>query len=252
MSNDGLVSTWLIRAGALLIAGAAAWWSLAVLPVFACVNAPKQISERLLYDDHFKASSLLGVSADLDLPIEFGWVSPEWQRARAIISLYDREEILRAGGSDFDKKLLIAYDAAEASLRLNPNDAFLWMMLFSLENDRRGFDVQNLRFLKASYYFGPFEGWISLRRNKVSLATFHNLDVDTQDIVVSEFAAILDANLIAAAEDNLVGVGWPYREKLIAGLEHVDAAPKQALAKMLSRDGIKIGLPGLAKYDRPW
>ena len=81
---------------------------------------------------------------------------------------------------------------------------------------------------------------------------FPSLDAGTQRIPWSPNSGMVDASLLDDAKFNLTGIGWAQRDRLLASLDHVDIAPKQALARALRSDGIKVGIPGVEADERPW
>ena len=139
------------------------------------------------------------------------------------------------------------------SLSLNPGDPFLWLRLFALKNLRGGGDRRNLRLLAMSYQTGPLEGWVSLKRNKVGLVLFSELDVAEKAIVLEEFQQLVDSDFIESGVDLLTGPGWPIKEKLLATLSAVNPVSRQRFARLVRDDGIRIEIPGEERTeDRPW
>ncbi|MGY4344977.1 hypothetical protein ACVWXM_001441 [Bradyrhizobium sp. GM7.3] len=174
-------------------------------------------------------------------------------RADALIRLRVAEEsVARKSSEEADRDVAAAGYALESSLLLNPADSFLWLMSYSQEIKRRGFDERTVGFLKQSYATGPLEGWIALRRNRVALAAFTGLAEAMQAQVVAEFAAMVDSEFVEDAALNMMGVGWPQRDRLLACLVDVDLIPREAFAKKLSREGLKVSVPGVELDDRLW
>ena len=139
--------------------------------------------------------------------------------------------------------------AAERELRavlaIKPTESFFWLMLYSLLVTRNGFDQEAIRFLDRSYLLGPNEGWIALRRNRLALAVFPMLGVSTQQLVVSEFAGLVDSGFVEDAAINLTAVGWKYRAALLAGLSRTKKTSREALAKRLARENVSVDIPGI-------
>lgn len=86
----------------------------------------------------------------------------------------------------------------------------------------------------------------------MSLAVFPMLSGEMQPRVLAEFAAMVESGLIEAAAINLSSAGWPYRDQLLASLEHVDVVARKRLSMVLARDAIKVSIPGIPADDRPW
>ncbi|MCK1550844.1 hypothetical protein IVB11_17725 [Bradyrhizobium sp. 177] len=138
------------------------------------------------------------------------------------------------------------------ALATSPSDAFLWLMLYSVDVSRSGFSSKTLTYLKQSYLAAPREAWIALRRNRLGLAVFPMLEEPVRNNVVSEFAGLLDSGFPEEAAANLVSTGWPHRKILLASLEPVDFANRQTLSKLLAAQGLKLEVPGIQPSDRPW
>nr|WP_148667181.1 hypothetical protein [Bradyrhizobium amphicarpaeae] len=155
-------------------------------------------------------------------------------------------------GIDIDEVQERAERKARKSLALNPSDSFLWLMLYSVASARRGTDVGNVHYVNASYFAGPHEGWIALSRNRLGLSIFPILDPSVQQLIVSEFAELVDAGFVEIPATNLMGVGWEERERLLNALRHVDPASKKRLYKRLRQDGVKVAIPGVEEEERPW
>ncbi|PIT04895.1 hypothetical protein TSA1_32230 [Bradyrhizobium nitroreducens] len=139
-----------------------------------------------------------------------------------------------------------------SALTSNPADSFLWLMLYSTELTRTGFDNSLIRYIEESYALAPLEGWVALQRNGIGLATFENLKPSMQDKVVSEFVGLVDGSFLDVAGVNLTTVGWAQRERLLASLTRLDVISREAFAKKLSREGLKVAVPGIEVDDRLW
>ncbi|WP_456651156.1 MULTISPECIES: hypothetical protein [unclassified Bradyrhizobium] len=86
----------------------------------------------------------------------------------------------------------------------------------------------------------------------MALATFSLLNNSLQESVVNEFVSMVGSDLTEEAAANLLGVGWSYREILLAGLRSTDTTSREALARRLAREGAKISVPGIDLGDRQW
>lgn len=243
----------MIRAWLLLLGLAGAFWCLATLPSFWQTAPFREVSARIVADARFKPGVLGAMLAQLQTKSQPPIVQPEFSQAEALVTLRTAEEALQQKSSEqADREAQAAEDKVKATLSTNPTDSFLWIMLYSVKTARNGFDPKYISYLDQSYAAGPNEGWVALRRNQIALATFPRLPEHVQNAVIAEFAAMVDSDFIAAAAVNLTGVGWTYKEHLLAGLAQVDLASKQAFRKHLSNDGIKVHVPGLEVDDRPW
>ncbi|SFP81299.1 hypothetical protein SAMN05216330_110207 [Bradyrhizobium sp. Ghvi] len=241
------------RSWLLLFGLAGVIWSAITLPAFRSAAPAKDATARILADDRFKSATL----SDL---LELMLASPEpivqrsdLPRAETLVRVRIAEEaIRRQDPAQADRDAAAANERLKFTLALNPADSFLWLMLYSLEITRSGFDNRTAGFLDQSYASGPLEGWISLRRNSLALAAFHNLSEASQAAVVSEFAAMVDSDFTEAAARNLMDVGWEQRDRLLGSLANVELIPREAFAKKLSREGLKVSVPGVYLDERLW
>ncbi|KRQ12575.1 hypothetical protein AOQ71_15590 [Bradyrhizobium manausense] len=178
---------------------------------------------------------------------------PELPLADVLIRLRTAEEATqRKASQDVDRAIEAVELRLFDALRVSPSDSFLWLMLYSVETTRNGFDPKAIRYLDRSYLAGPYEGWIALRRNRLALAIFPMLQDRMQQVVVSEFSQIVDADFTEEGATILMGVGWVQRERLLAALKDVDVSSKKILSKRLLTDGINLKMPGIEYNERPW
>lgn len=240
--------------GALLSLGLAGLlWFILSAPTFWSALSAQDLTLRILASERFKPGALDETLARLEPKSKPMSPHPRLARERAMIQLRRAEEALqRLSAHEPQQEMFAAKENLKSSLMLNPADALAWFMLYSASNDSDGFDQENIKFLSQSYLVGPREGWIALRRNRMALAVFLLLSRAMQDRVVSEFADMVDAELTELAASNLTGIGWGYRERLLASLEHVDILPREIFAKRLARDGVKVNVPGVDVNERPW
>lgn len=228
-------------------------WSSAVAPSFWLTALAHEVSVGIIADDRFKPGALGAMLALMETQSNAFILQPQFSKAKALLGLRVAEEAMGWKSSeDTDREM----EGAEAKLRsalcLTPMDSFLWLMLYSVETARYGFELKNFALLGQSYMTAPLEGWIALRRNKVALAILPMLNGPSQENVVSEFAAMVESDFIDYAAFNLTSVGWEHRERLLSGLEHADIIRREAFAKKLARDGVKASVPGIEIDERPW
>ncbi|MBH5399944.1 hypothetical protein HZZ13_19435 [Bradyrhizobium sp. CNPSo 4010] len=237
----------------LLLGAVGVLWSSAALPSFWRVMPAHDISMRILRDDRFKPGVLSKVLAPMERNPGPVLVSHELARAEALVRLRVAEEAIeRASSEDADREVVLTLAKVRSSLSLNPADSFLWLMLYSVETTRNGFDLNNVSYLDQSYATAPREAWIALRRNKLALAIFLKLSEAVQAKVTQEFAGMVDGDFIDDAAINLKTVGWHNRDRLLASLEHVDNLQRKSLAKRLVGDGLKVRVPGVEIDERLW
>lgn len=242
-----------VQALRLLLGCAAGLWSVMILPASWSAAPAKSFMAHILADDRFKAATLNEVLAMVPTSPERLRRRSDWVRAEALIRLRIAEEALgRQSPGEADGQATALDDKLKSSLAFNPTDSFLWLVLYSLEITRHGFEEGAVGFLSKSYETGPLEGWISLRRNNVALAAFASLSAGTQAVVVAEFSAMVDSDFVEIAARNLMGGGWKEKDRLVASLANVELIPREAFAKRLSREGLKVSIPGVYLDERLW
>ena len=228
-------------------------WSLTVLPSFWADQQVNSVATLISVGEQFKPGTLEPIGLRIDAGSQSTRRYPSLVRARALIALRSAEEMLLTRDShDLELKLAIAEDKLKSSLLLDPADAFLWMLLYWVKNERDGFHAGNVRYLEQSYAAGPYEGWIALRRNRLALAIFPMLSEDLQRKVVAEFAGMVESEFTDDAARNLTGVGWPQKDRLLASLGRVNMVAREAFAKRLAYDGVKAIVPGVDLPERTW
>lgn len=242
-----------VRAFLLLLGLAGGLWSAIILPASWSAALAKNVMARILADDRFKADTLSDALVTMQTSPERLVARSDWARAEALIRLRIAEEALgRKSPEEADREAAASDNKLKSSLAYNPADSFLWLMLYSLEIARDGFDTGSVGLLSQSYDTGPLEGWICLRRNSLALAAFASLSAGTQAVVVSEFAAMVDSDFTEAASRNLMGIGWEQKDRLLTSLANVELISREAFAKKLSQEGLKISVPGVDLDERLW
>lgn len=237
----------------LLLALGGVLWSLAAFPSFLRAGQARDISSRIIRDERFKPGLLELVLARIDAPSSILALQPEVSLADVLIRLRLAEDLAqRKTSEEADRAIEAAANRLLVALTESPSDAFLWLMLYSVDTSRGGFDPKNLAYLNQSYSAAPREGWIVLRRNRLALAIFTMLGETVRNEVVSEFASMVDSGFLEDATANLISVGWPYRKLLLASLTSADVANRQALSKLLAANGVRTEIPGIQQSDRPW
>ncbi|MGY4330314.1 hypothetical protein ACVWWG_004731 [Bradyrhizobium sp. LB7.2] len=241
------------RVPLLLLGLAGLLWSAAALPPFWRMMPASAAAFRIIADDRFQPGTLAKVLAAIESQPAAAFEQPEFVRAKALVQLrFSEEAIARKSSEEADGKFAIAENSVKSALAVTPGDSFLWLMLYSVETQRIGFDTKNIKYLEQSYISGPLEGWVALRRNRLAVAIFPALREGTQEKVISEFAGLVDSGFFDEAKRILTSVGWTNRDRLVAGLKKLDILPREALAKKLAADGTGIRVPGVELDERPW
>ncbi|MBP0110355.1 hypothetical protein [Bradyrhizobium vignae] len=255
MSIDGrcLVIGAALRVPLVLLALAGVLWCSVAQASFWLRREGRDISAGILIDDRFKRGILEDALARIEAYPEQPVVHPDVVRTEALVYLRVAEEATKRNGFDVvARNVQLVDQKVRTALVLNPADSFLWLMRYSAENERSGFDVRHLGYLDQSYAAGPREGWIALRRNRLAVAIFSILSETMRQRAASEFAELVAAGFIAEAALNLMSVGSEYRSLLLTSLEPVDVISREAFARYLLREGAKANVPGIELDERLW
>jgi hypothetical protein len=180
---------------------------------------------------------------------------PAAMRGSAIVRLRLAEEFIAAGERDqIDSSMNSLRNSIRRSLVCSPADSFLWLAYFWVENTLNGFSVDHLKYLRMSYRLGSNEGWIALKRNRISLAIFESLPPDLAEMALDEFATLLGSEgSVNEAVAIFTGPGWRIRSLLLPRLKNVDDFPREAFARALYIKGYDVEVPGVKRIEaRPW
>ncbi|WP_128953516.1 hypothetical protein [Bradyrhizobium guangzhouense] len=211
------------------------------------------MAKQLVSGRTYRARDLKQALAPSLMLVDTGRDNPAVARARAIVALYLAEfSASDSGAADRDSALLTAQRAVGDALIQNPYDSILWLNDYLLQIAASGFASEHAVLLDQSYAMGPREGWIAISRNRRALAILPFLNPSSQQLAVSEFAALVNAGLSEVAQASLTGAGWIYRERLLASLEKVDLPAREAFARTLWDSGVSVQVPGVSIPDQPW
>jgi hypothetical protein len=233
---------------------AALCWALYCAPIFRASALFEGIARQVIAAEVFPDDALLRMLEIREAFPKWYSISSGLERSTSIVRLRLVESALeRVNVAPLDVRMAALRSTLHDAFAINPADSFLWLTLYWLDNTQRGFSLDNLAGLVFSYTLGPREGWIAIRRNRLALPIFSQLDDSTRDLVVAEFAIMVAARMIVETAANLAGPGWPIRERLVARLVDVDTATREALARYLYGQGIRLSMPGIPEAgERPW
>lgn len=159
------------------------------------------------------------------------------------------EAVAAADPKRADRYLKGLREAVDRAIACAPTEGFLWFIRYWVRINQGAEVGPQLENLAMSYRQAPVEGWIAVRRNAYALAVYELLAEDQKRAVVSEFAALVNSGLLAVAVRNLLGPGWPVRERLLLALERTDPALRYHFARMLRNEGADIAVPGVKLRD---
>lgn len=236
------------------IAAVSIGWAIYAMPVFWRQSPLEKMALSIIAGDQFKPAAISGMRQTVDSMMAGPIERPAILASMAIFRLRVLELTITNGRQqDVDDQMETLQATIRQSLANAPSDAFLWLVLFWVENMRNGFSEENLKYLRMSYETGPNEGWVALRRNRFSLALFNELPDDLAKQAVGEFAGLVNSNFSNDAADILISSGWKVRDRLMPALASADRGSRIDFAKVVFRLGYDITVPGVDPPDqRPW
>jgi len=251
--------TYRFRSGAVrlvivLFGAAAIVWAASVLPELWRYPGLERIADHIIAGDLFKTKVLATLMPVVEAAERERVCDPAALRAAAILRLRLFEISLVGDEYDaLDPQLQALQETTRRALYCLPSDSFLWVMLYWVDLNQNGYGPKDREYLRLSYSLGPNEGWIALKRNEMALATFDRLPLKMRDMVVAEFANLLNSGFENETQAILVGPGWKVRDRLLASLKDVKEIDRQDFAKALYHNGYDIAVPGVTLSDpRPW
>jgi hypothetical protein len=205
------------------------------------------VAARIFFGDTFNSKQLTSLKHRLDT------TPTDRLRALALVdAAVVRQRLLdvklpahAAQSSDFAE----LDSAVTAALAEVPASSFLWLAKYWLEGQRATISPDfEARLLRMSYWFGPNESWIALKRNPLALKDFSNLPPELRDHAVDEFVGLVRSTLYYEAAGILAGVGPDVRQKLLSRLVEVSDINRREFAKVLNRQGLDDAIvPGVER-----
>ena len=234
---------------AIALAALALVWGVGTLPLFWQARRLETTANLIVLGDRFDTRELAAESARAEESGNPPWVAI--RRSAAIIRLRLVEDALNTGDrNSLDLRLQDLKRSAVDVLEQDPADAFFWLIYYWCNVTMNGFAPPQLKFLQASYEFGPNEGWIAIRRNRLALAVYSQLSPVMRQRVVSEFVGMVSSGLIVDAAANLLGPGTPIRSELLQQLAVVPIAQRETFARFLWDIGANVAVPGVSLPEK--
>ena len=250
-----LFASRLTRASTILFGLAAVIWAASVCPdifnLIRLTSISRSIVAGNVIDTAFLATE---AQAGADAIAASRFPHPKALSTLAFIRVHLLERSLRADSShQIDHDFVDAIAAIRASLDVSPADPFLWFSLFWSTGVSTGFRPEHLRLLRLSYEFGPREGWIAVKRNRLGLQLYPFLPPELAEAVVQEFVGLVEFAFFAESVDLMTGPGWPIHALLLSQLQTVPLTSREELAAVLRSRGYDVTPPGVTeRRQRPW
>ncbi|MBR0829867.1 hypothetical protein JQ596_30495 [Bradyrhizobium manausense] len=228
-------------------------WCATVYSVFWNISIVEPLGRHVIDGDRVKRAVLDRIVEQRPRHLEAPVDRASYRRAMAAIDLGRFESATDRADARLDELMDLLDASTKELLSASPAEPYFWFVRYWLLNVREGFSEKAAASLAMSYRVGPYEGWISLARNRFALAIFNQLPEALQREVAAEFAGMVRSWMIGPAATNMETVGWSNRDALIRQLDAVPIAQKTTLVTTLERDGFMIKVPGVEEHDpRPW
>ena len=227
------LSTEAVRIAIVALGVSSIAWGVASIALDPAEAAVTSIATRILLGEKFSAEQMSAVRHLLDTTPSTR-VSSSTLDAIAVGRLGLLESDLTSREPQhIDSDRADAQRAVRIALTENPTNSFLWLAEYWLQVAQRNDASAALNLLQMSYWMGPNEAWIAIRRNPLALAAFPALSQDVTEEVVSEFVSLIRSGLYLDAANAFAGPGWPIREKLLSRLVQVSESDRRGLARAL-------------------
>jgi hypothetical protein len=213
----------------------------------------EEASKRVLSGDRFNAAQLSAMKSLLDAAPVSSLRASEPSNA-AVVRLLLLDDAQKTGKQAPASDIVELQTVVAAAIDQSPSNSFMWLTYLWLKQLHGEYTQADLSLLRMSYWSGPHEAWIAIRRNSLATSIFSSLPNDIAEQVLSEFADLVRSHLYAAAVNILAGPGWPIRELLLGRLVQVGEADRRAFAKAIAlKDLDGVAVPGVQEQpSRPF
>jgi hypothetical protein len=219
----------LTRGFFLILGCIAALWGAFCFQKFWQEASTEQIAKRIVAGEIFKPEILARQLPIINNIESSTFCRPAALRSAAIIELRMMELAAPSNGSSAGR-LMSLRDLIRHSLSCAPADTFLWFVLYLLE-DAEG--KSKLEYLRMSYYLGPNEGWIGIKRNPITFGLPDPLPNDLAKYATIEFSGLVNMGAYEQAADIITGPAWRLRARLLSSLQNVDESRRRAFTGVL-------------------
>ncbi len=242
----------LVRAALAAAGFAAIAWSAVAMPALLSEQVVVRAGRAIAAGEGYRAEVLDAIESRI-APERVAKLRSSVLGDVAVIRLRLAELAIRANAGRIDERLDALRESTALALANAPGDSFLWLARFWLENTRNGLQPAHFPLLQASYDFGPHEGWVALRRNRLALAAFPLLPDGLSARAVAEFAGFVRWGLVREAADLVEGPGRALRSRLYTALGDLKDDRRRAFARELyRRDLDDVPVPGVDVTRPAW
>jgi hypothetical protein len=229
-------------------------WAADTFLVYRAEDSLGDVARRILSGNQFKATQLSAMKRQLDAAPAKPFQASSLSSA-AVIRLLLLERDFKAGNQQPSASDIVELQSVvSAALAQSPTNSFMWLTDFWLRRLRGESADGGSALLRMSYWYGPNESWIAVRRNSVALDLFSALPSDLAEQALSEFVRLIRSGFYVEASNILSGPGWAIREQLLSRLVQVDEADRRGFARALaSKDLVGVKVPNVdERPSRPF
>lgn len=249
------IKRYLLQLGFGAIASLGAAWALSVGPR-ELEAAPLRLAVTQILDEvSFKTEVLAQNLPHIERLEKGATCQDDTWRISASLRLELLERTLAAGDLDAADGMLPAVtDRIRRLLSCSPEEPLFWLALLWADTARYGFHPERHRYLDMSYAYGPFEGWIIMKRFPITIAIKARLPSSLQRAAIDEFATFgRSEGYDEQAAELFFGVDEPTREAIVPRLATGPALTRWRFAKRVYSLGLDVKVPGVElREPRPW
>jgi hypothetical protein len=227
-------------------------WGAIELPAFLREAPLERIANQITAGERFTTEAFDRQIPALESIEKSAFCRPIAMRSAAIFRIRAMEVASAEPGQQrVDKLVNLMADSIRRSLSCSPADPFLWLVLYWATNTQKGFQSDNLKYLRMSYQLGPNEGWIGIKRNRLALAGHGPLSPDLTKAALDEFVGLVQSEFFQQTSEIFVALDEKTKTLVLERLKHI---PQSYL------DQFVFALHGIGFYDqkfmtkesRPW
>lgn len=236
-------------------------WALGAFAGFWTQSGVARMSEQILQGQTFRPDAIRGLLAEGRTPPLLRSAPPprfasrpDHLRDLAVLEMALAEQAAQRSEAELLAALPRLQQVTMTALLAAPGDSFLWLMLFWAKSASEGVTSNTIPLLQRSYELGPNEGWIALKRLRLSLASLRSLPPALAGRVRAEFRALVASGFELPVAEILAGCEPAIRQKLVDTVAGLPEPNRRKLAENLVGKGLhELVVPGIAPTElRPW
>lgn len=236
-------------------------WSIGAFAGFWTQSGIAGMAEQILQGQTFRPDAIRGLLAEGRTPplLRAGSPSrftsrPDHLRNLAVLEMALAEQAAQSSEADLLAVLPRLQRVTLTALQASPGDPFLWLMLFWAKSASAGVTSNTIPLLQRSYELGANEGWIALKRIRLSLASLQSLPPSLGQRVMAEFRALVASGFELSVAEILAGCEPATRQRLVDTVVGLPEVNRRKLAENLVAKGLHdLAVPGIERTElRPW